>query len=348
MSRRQPGRSTGHDQPGPSQPRITSHHNPIVSDPAQLVDHFSHLHLGPPPPDSLPGSDGGVSAELLRFFVLDKVNMASKFLANFSQGQAGNNRRETFLRWFTVGEAPNGLYAGGGLIDNVRRLVGNNAGLLRPFFMHLASLKSATQILDANIPEPLIDPTQSSSSSKSSGANDLFMEDPILIQNLPASTTLYYDQTCQAFNSAIKKLDRVFYDDPLEKWVRLEADVTYVTILDQGFPLTLLPGFRDASLVNILVPVLRVMNSLLEVWYTQNRTPEHTRKFIWVRAQFRSQENRRKSDIDASLTQYSRGTLEFVDHALVLARRNNWTNRQVLVSVEYKVSTSLQTSSFYQ
>jgi hypothetical protein len=46
-----------------------------------------------------------------------------------------------------------------------------------------------------------------------------------MMQNFPTLTTPYHAAR-QAFNNAIKKVDRFFYDDPMEKWVRLEVDVT--------------------------------------------------------------------------------------------------------------------------
>jgi hypothetical protein len=100
--------------------------------------------------------------------------------------------------------------------------------------MHLTLLKPATELLEVDLSEPLTE-AHWNTSSKGTATNSLFGEDPIMPQYLPALSTWDYEHTHGAFVNAIKNVNGFFYHELVEKWVRLEADITYVTIHDQGF-----------------------------------------------------------------------------------------------------------------
>ncbi|KAF8484227.1 hypothetical protein JB92DRAFT_3148881 [Gautieria morchelliformis] len=295
MSRRQPGSSTG-----PSGPN-TSRRVP-TADPGNLVDRISDLSLRPPGPGSSPDSFNELLAKLRRFFDND-AKKAKNFLDNFND-EAGVRRREVFLRLFTSKSGEE--IAGGQLVDCIDQIdqLATSAALVSKKLPYLDSLKTATEILDADLPAPLTR-VNSNASKPSSQSNAKFRDDPIMLQYF--STNQFYERARQAFFDAINKVDTFFYDDPVERWVVLEGDVT------------------DVFMLNILDPVARIMNKYLMAWYIKNDTPVIERRIIRVRAQYRPQ-----------------GSADAVDHVLILSDYNNWSNHVVLVSYEYKKIKTLR------
>jgi hypothetical protein len=212
---------------------------PLADDPAHLADRFSGVHLGEPG-SSRGSADDQLSAALREFFTIDKADLASKFLGNFPNDHVGKQRKQVFLALFASGEENDGLYAGGELVDGIEQSTDGpeEVRILLQKLSYLVSLKSAIQILDADLPDPLTN-EEYNLSSESTATNRKFGEDPIMLRYFTASSNKRFQLARQAFLDAIKKVDAFFYDDPLEKWVKLEADVTYaITILDIKLALT--------------------------------------------------------------------------------------------------------------
>jgi hypothetical protein len=201
------------------------------SDQRELVDRFDNMTVGTPASGSRNNED---LLSMLQIFFDNNGDIARKFLSNFPRNGVGRQRRQTFLRLFTSGEKIDGLYAGGEFVDYVGQLAADTAQD-RPILMklpYLASLKSATDFLDADIPAPLTT-AGSTRSSQSTKANDLFNKDPIMLRYFSRSSSDYYDDARLGFTLAIEKVDTFFYDDPMERWVEREGDVTYaITILE--------------------------------------------------------------------------------------------------------------------
>jgi hypothetical protein len=88
----------------------------------------------------------------------------------------------------------------------------------------LTPLKSAEELLDADIEEPVICETSNNKSSDSAQANALYAGDPIQFRWLDWNNDSV-KKVVQAFNTAVTGLQARFYDDQYEKRVELEGDV---------------------------------------------------------------------------------------------------------------------------
>ncbi|KAF8517219.1 hypothetical protein JB92DRAFT_2906901 [Gautieria morchelliformis] len=95
--------------------------------------------------------------------------------------------------------------------------------------------------------------------------------------------------------------------------------------------------FRDICLVNILLPVVQVMNEVLTVWYDEQGYPkmDRRRRIVSIRAQY-DPPNQVKSN-------YQPNAKSYIDHVLILTRQDlhDTRDQHVLVIHEAKIVKSL-------
>ncbi|KAF8511609.1 hypothetical protein JB92DRAFT_3144029 [Gautieria morchelliformis] len=333
MSDKRFGRSTQphQNQPsgsgqGPPAPRHNPHANPN-----QLVQSLRNLNLdrgqpslgshntprppGPPQPSNNPSSghspsrtSGEIQTGLLELFLNPEV--AARFLSSFDQIPLGQQRRNVFQSIFLSGHAEAGNRQGNKLLDLIAR--SDHPDIER--FLNKIScvvdfMMSAEEFLARDLPIPVTTAT-TNSSAQSSAANMQFSGDPLTFRYL-ATTASQVRTTGDAFNRAIGKVKKYFYDQPLVKRVVVEGDVV------------------DVCLTNILLPVVRFINELLTIWQDERKVDPRDRMIVSIRAQYRPVE-------------VSTGII-YVDHVLILVKKDLYdtSSQHILVIHEAKIVKSL-------
>ncbi|KAF8508983.1 hypothetical protein JB92DRAFT_3144838, partial [Gautieria morchelliformis] len=242
------GTPSGNLQGGRGQP-LGSHHVPPPEH--SLVQPFGNLSLGQsegPTNTSPPAPSQPPSGD----DILGKLRgffPSTDHATRFLQnfaGSAGKKWKKTFLDMFAPAGAGNNSSQGEDVMD---------------------SMKSAEEFLAMHLPIPITIDASNAVTSKSAKANHIFREDPLYFRYLDMSAS-DTRRAVEDFHIAIGKVKRLFYDESLKKLVQLEGDAV------------------DVCLINILVPVVRVMNEVLTVWYVEKGVPKAARRIVSIRAQY--------------------------------------------------------------
>ncbi|KAF8510310.1 hypothetical protein JB92DRAFT_443568 [Gautieria morchelliformis] len=166
------------------------------------------------------------------------------------------------------------------------------------------SMKSAEDFLRMDLPVSTTTAT-SNAISESTTANHKFRDDPLYFQYLIISAGETRG-AIEAFHTALANVGTFFYNEPLKKFVQLEGDVV------------------DVCLVNILIPVVRVMNEVLTAWYDGGGLPKAGCRIVSIRAQYQP----------PGLVKDK----SFIDHVLILVQKDlqDISAQHVLVIFEAK------------
>ncbi|KAF8519275.1 hypothetical protein JB92DRAFT_2010289 [Gautieria morchelliformis] len=203
------------------------------------------------------------------------------------------------------------------LLDLIRRNPADIGMFLNKVSSVIGSLKSADKLLRMDLPAPITNAT-TNTTSVSTTANQLFSGDPIAFRYLTTAAS-EVRAARGAFNIAIAKVQRFFYDEPIKKFAQVEGDVV------------------DICLVNILLPVVQVMNEVLTVWYDEKDYPkmDHRRRIVSIRAQY--------NPTNLGKSKYPLNARSCIDHVLILVKQDlhDTSDQHVLVIHEAKIVKSL-------
>ncbi|KAF8508606.1 hypothetical protein JB92DRAFT_2952032 [Gautieria morchelliformis] len=315
-----PGPPSGNIQGGQGQPHAQGiRRNPA---PEQIVDPLDRLSLGQsgprdttshPVPSLSHSADDSNFEELHEFF--GSADQVAKFLQIFRLA-GGKARKNFFLDMFAPPRAGSDSSHGKTLLDLARDNATDTGIFLNKVSSIIGSMKSANQLLRMDLPAPITTAT-TNTTSESTTANRVFSHDPLhfeYLNNLSSEVR----RAKKDFYTAIAKVGRFFYDEPIARFAQVEGDVV------------------DICVVNILVPVARVMNELLTAWYDEKDFPKVGRQIISIRAQY-TPDNRIKNK-------------SYIDHVLILTEQDlhDTSDQHVLVLHEAKIVKSLDADEWDQ
>jgi hypothetical protein len=146
------------------------------------------------------------------------------FLSNFEGTDHGSvKRKQLFHEMFVLREAGRNDSHGEEFLDLVAEQAANIGMFLNKITSVIDFVKSAEELLTANVPVP-VNTDIKNDSSESTTANYKFLDDPLDLQILNRAASGPRN-AIPAFDKALAKVQQFFYDKSFRKYVHREGDV---------------------------------------------------------------------------------------------------------------------------